>query len=489
MLSNSVIPSKVLALSTYLSKNIVFFSSSSSSNNYIHSRKGDRRQEESRSNDTTSSGGGLPMNIKMRHWENPQNANNPSSVKDFLADAKQTFNKNAEMKGDEDRVTDTDVQSMFSEWYLRKLEENKWNHFLNQMTSSRLTKPWDWDKRDPIPEHEFLHGFPSDRKVNKNVRNFGGGGSGTSMIARHQDKNIKNISKDGYLSIGDFEIQYCAELANEVMDDIKPPYLEQTLFDYNMNDAFEEHAMKFRDFFDNRSVMDEFQLNDENIPWIPPSYYDPHCPLPAYRNHESLLTIDPRNPTDINSNIDGNQRNTRATSIEEEQNMVIKHGIKPFKRQQQQSGVAYTPDFDFDLWSEDPYRPLSPINTYNFVPKKQQKFAIISRKQLPQRKRLMTKKYTPVDDYLIEFRWRSRMTRNQYQPSRAPTFSVIKIVGNGRGCAGLGFGRARSYDEAAKKAEFSASSNMIYLPRYRNHTLAHTLVGKFHNTRYVSYIV
>ena len=76
------------------------------------------------------------------------------------------------------------------------------------------------------------------------------------------------------------------------------------------------------------------------------------------------------------------------------------------------------------------------------------------------------------------------MTRNQYAPSKSPTFHVIKIAGNGRGCAGLGIGRAASYKDAAKKAEYMAAANMIYVPRYRNHTIAHTLFGKFHRLRY-----
>ena len=123
-------------------------------------------------------------------------------------------------------------------------------------------------------------------------------------------------------------------------------------------------------------------------------------------------------------------------------------------------------------------------NTYGFVPKVKGKTAIIQRKQLAQRQRTIKKSYTPIWDNLVEFNWKSRMTRHQYLPSKSPTFHVIKIAGNARGCAGLGIGRASSFMEAAKKAEYAAQANMIYVPRYRNHTIAHTLYGKFHRLRY-----
>jgi len=53
----------------------------------------------------------------------------------------------------------------------------------------------------------------------------------------------------------------------------------------------------------------------------------------------------------------------------------------------------------------------------------------------------------------------------------------------GRGCAGLGIGRATSFVDAAAKAEYHAASNMLYCPRYRNHTISSTLYGKFHRLR------
>ena len=83
--------------------------------------------------------------------------------------------------------------------------------------------------------------------------------------------------------------------------------------------------------------------------------------------------------------------------------MMIKQGIKPHKRVQDQTGIAYTPDFDFDLWNEDVNRPLSIVNTYGFVPHKKGKSPIIQRVQLPQRQRMLPKSYTPTWDNLIEF--------------------------------------------------------------------------------------
>lgn len=166
--------------------------------------------------------------------------------------------------------------------------------------------------------------------------------------------------------------------------------------------------------------------------------------------------------------------------------MMLKQGVKPHKRVQDTTGVAYTPDFDFDLWSEDVNRPLNIINTYGFVPKKKGQTANIQRIQLPQRQRKLPRSYCPAWDKLIEFNWKSRMIRHQFLPSKSPTFHVVKIAGNARGSAGLGIGRGTSYMEAAKKAEYMAASNMLFIPRYRNHTIAHTLYGKFHRLRYAS---
>eukprot|EP00483_Globobulimina_turgida_P005032 UN05042 len=135
------------------------------------------------------------------------------------------------------------------------------------------------------------------------------------------------------------------------------------------------------------------------------------------------------------------------------------------------------------LWSEDAHRPLNIINTYGLLPKNKGKTASIQRIQLPQRQRIMPKSYTPRWDNLIEFSWKSKMTRNQYKPAKSPTFHVMKIAGNGRGCAGLGIGRATSFMDAVKKAEYMAATNMVYVPRYRNHTIAHTLYGKYHRLR------
>ena len=71
-----------------------------------------------------------------------------------------------------------------------------------------------------------------------------------------------------------------------------------------------------------------------------------------------------------------------------------------------------------------------------------------------------------------------RMHRSQWHPSKQARFVVIKIFGNGRGSAGLGIGSASTIAEASQNAEKEASANMIYIHRYRNHTIAHTLVGE-----------
>ncbi|ETO08721.1 28S ribosomal protein S5, mitochondrial, partial [Reticulomyxa filosa] len=130
----------------------------------------------------------------------------------------------------------------------------------------------------------------------------------------------------------------------------------------------------------------------------------------------------------------------KGGNLEDDKAILLKHGVKRHKLQQDHRGVAYTPNFDFDL-------------------------------------------FAPQGELLVEFRWKNRMTKNQYQISRQATFTVIKIKGNGRGSAGLGFGRAGNYEEATRKADILAATHMISIPRYLNHTISHTLVGKMHNLR------
>ena len=150
-------------------------------------------------------------------------------------------------------------------------------------------------------------------------------------------------------------------------------------------------------FYEYPQLLRDYMLNNEHTPFIPNTYYDPHIPLPAYRNHEALTTADPRNPFYI----------PIGDNIENEPALAIKQGIKPHKKQQQHTGVAYTPDYDFDLWAEDYNRPHSPINTYGFLPPEQsQQKPYVLRKQLPQRIRMRRKEFAPANEKLLEFRWK-----------------------------------------------------------------------------------
>jgi len=254
------------------------------------------------------------------------------------------------------------------------------------------------------------------------------------------------------------------------MDDIehRPPYLWVKDNIKNINKDWQNRVHNLKEFATQPNVF--LELTDEGLPYIPETYYDPHLNLPAFRNHEQLLTIDPQNV----------KYTKKGDNIESEKQMMLKNGLKPHKKQQNHVGVAYTPDFDFDLWNEDPNRPHSLINTYNLLEKDEPKIHEIKRKQLEQRKPFLDKSYVPLGEKLIEFQWKSRQCRNQYKPNRAPNFTVVKIIGNGRGCAGIGFGRGKSFQMAAKKAEHLAKTNMVYLPRYLNHTISCSLYGRYH---------
>jgi len=130
------------------------------------------------------------------------------------------------------------------------------------------------------------------------------------------------------------------------------------------------YPAQMRSYLHDPRPINEYQLDDEFIAHIPSTYYDPHPPLPAYRNHEALISSDPRNPSDPSV--------VHSPELEDEPSMMLKNGIKLRKRQQDTTGhsvqkcnfnvfylcfafyclgVAYTPDFDFDLWSEDFHRP------------------------------------------------------------------------------------------------------------------------------------
>jgi len=91
--------------------------------------------------------------------------------------------------------------------------------------------------------------------------------------------------------------------------------------------------------------------------------------------------------------------------------------------------------------------------------------------------------FVPKYDRLIEFRYKARVKRDRWKPWKKPVYMVMKILGNGRGCAGFGIGEAPSMDEANQRANYEAAHNMMYIPRYRNRTLGAPIEGKFNNVK------
>ena len=252
-----------------------------------------------------------------QHWKDPDYPSEPNSLQKFLKEQKKKFNEPRDLPREPNettqdyydrmqkhrkefaasnppQVSDEDVKAVFTEWYLRKLEENKWNHFVNQMISTRYSKPYDWDGTDPIPDWTALHSYPTDASRLNAQRP-----TQTGRGMWNQNRHLREITAEGNTSIGDFEVEYATSRANKFADDARPPYLPGQLKTLNENKAhgWQNLAGSIPEFFNHSQLArSEYQLDDEEIPSVPPNYYDPHIPLPAYRNHEALLTADPRNP-------------------------------------------------------------------------------------------------------------------------------------------------------------------------------------------------
>ena len=251
------------------------------------------------------------------HWQDPNYPSEPNALQKFLKEQKKKFNdiklpprdpeetvqeysdrcdklRKEYLHSNPPQVSDEDVKAVFTEWYLRKLEENKWNHFVNQMISTRYSKPYDWDGTDPIPDWTALHSYPTDPSRLNSMRP-----TQTGRGMWNQDRHLREITAEGNTSIGDFEVEYATSRANKFADDARPPYLPKQLQTLNeqRSKGWQNLSGALPEFFNHSQlVRSDYQLDDEQIPWVPPNYYDPHIPLPAYRNHEALLTADPRNP-------------------------------------------------------------------------------------------------------------------------------------------------------------------------------------------------
>ncbi len=62
------------------------------------------------------------------------------------------------------------------------------------------------------------------------------------------------------------------------------------------------------------------------------------------------------------------------------------------------------------------------------------------------------------------------------------SFSALVAVGDGKGNAGYGFGKANEVSEAIKKALSHAKKNFIHIP-LRNTTIPHEVLGKYKASR------
>jgi len=62
------------------------------------------------------------------------------------------------------------------------------------------------------------------------------------------------------------------------------------------------------------------------------------------------------------------------------------------------------------------------------------------------------------------------------------SFSALVAVGDAKGRAGYGFGKANEVSDAIKKALTHAKKNMIYVPIV-NSTIAHEIIGKYKAAR------
>ena len=62
------------------------------------------------------------------------------------------------------------------------------------------------------------------------------------------------------------------------------------------------------------------------------------------------------------------------------------------------------------------------------------------------------------------------------------SFSALVAVGDGKGNAGYGFGKANEVSEAIKKALSHAKKNFIHIP-LRNTTIPHEVMGKYKASR------
>lgn len=212
-------------------------------------------------------------------------------------------------------------------------------------------------------------------------------------------------------------------------------------------------------------------LGEHKVNQIPETYYEPNEPTPAFRNQESMFTHDPRDPTRLDE----------PKSYEDEIFKYERAKERKVKFQQRKDGVAYSPDFDHDLWAEDANRPRHLINDYGFMPHPQKHEERIYRRALSKPQAKTNDTFCPAWDNLVEFRYKAKAIQWMYETQgKDSEFHIMKIKGNSRGCAGVGFGMGKSFIEASEDADRKAAHNMIFVPRYRNRSLSHQVIGRAH---------
>ncbi len=62
------------------------------------------------------------------------------------------------------------------------------------------------------------------------------------------------------------------------------------------------------------------------------------------------------------------------------------------------------------------------------------------------------------------------------------SFSALVAVGDGKGSAGYGFGKAKEVSEAIRKALTNAKKNFVHIP-LKNTTIPHEIIGKYNAAR------
>ena len=93
--------------------------------------------------------------LSNNYWENKNSVDIVSSqdpLKEFLSNSKTRL-----------QVEESDIKQVFQEWYLKKLETNKYHHFINELISSRYSRPWEWDEIPEVSVWNQIDIFPFDK--------------------------------------------------------------------------------------------------------------------------------------------------------------------------------------------------------------------------------------------------------------------------------------------------------------------------------------